>query len=133
MPGRTLKGRLDRIDSNATGLAILDYKTGGIPKQEEVDSGEEVQLPSYALLTESLPQRVEYLQVDKNISNRVCLEGEALAELASAVKQRLVTVLAELESGAALPAWGDMKTCGYCEMSGLCRKQAWLEDPACQE
>jgi len=130
MTGRMLKGRLDRIDSNATGLAILDYKTGGIPRQAEVDSGEEVQLPSYALLTKSLPQRVEYLQVDKNISNRVCLEGEALAELAGNVKQRLVTVLTELESGAALPAWGDMKTCGYCEMSGLCRKQAWLDEPA---
>ena len=128
MPGRTLTGRLDRIDSNATGLAILDYKTGGIPGQDEVNSGEEVQLPCYALLTESLPQRVEYLQVDKTISNRVCLEGDALAELAGAVKQRLVTVLTELESGTVLPAWGDMKTCGYCEMSGLCRKQAWLED-----
>ena len=129
MPGRTLKGRLDRIDSNASGLAILDYKTGGIPGQDEVDGGEEVQLPSYALLTDTLPQRVEYLQVDNKISNRICLEGEALAELAAGVKQRLVTVLTEIESGAALPAWGDMKTCGYCEMSGLCRKQAWLDGP----
>ncbi len=130
MPGRTLKGRLDRIDSNASGLAILDYKTGSIPRQEQVDSGEEVQLPSYALLTESLPQRVEYLQVDNRISNRICLEGEALAELAGGVKQRLVTVLGELDAGAALPAWGDVKTCGYCEMSGLCRQQAWLDEPA---
>jgi ATP-dependent helicase/nuclease subunit B len=129
MPGRTLKGRLDRIDSNATGVAILDYKTGGIPKQEEVDCGEEVQLPSYALLTATLPQRVEYLQVDNRITNRICLEGEALAKLADDVKQRLVTVLTEIESGTALPAWGDIKTCGYCEMSGLCRKQAWLDDP----
>ncbi|MGB5178861.1 MAG: PD-(D/E)XK nuclease family protein [Gammaproteobacteria bacterium] len=128
MPGRMLKGRLDRIDSNASGLAILDYKTGGIPTQEQVDSGEEVQLPSYALLTESLPQRVEYLQVDNRISNRISLEGEALAEIAGGVKQRLVTVLGEIEAGAALPAWGDMKTCTYCEMSGLCRQQAWLDD-----
>ena len=128
MPGRTLKGRLDRIDSNATGLAIVDYKTGGIPKQNEVDHGEEVQLPSYTLLTDSLPQRVEYLQVDNRISNRIALEGEALAELSVAVQQRLVTVFTEIEDGAGLPAWGDMKTCGYCEMSGLCRKQAWQDE-----
>jgi ATP-dependent helicase/nuclease subunit B len=129
MPGRTLTGRLDRIDSNTTGLAILDYKTGGIPRQDEVDRGEEVQLPSYALLTDSLPQRVEYLQLDHKVSNRVALEGEALAELSAGVRQRLVTVLTEMESGAALPAWGDMKTCSYCEMSGLCRKQAWQDEP----
>jgi ATP-dependent helicase/nuclease subunit B len=128
MPGKTLAGRLDRIDRNAAGTAVLDYKTGGIPGQDEVDHGEEVQLPSYALLTDTLPQRVEYLQVDKKISNRICLEGERLAELAAGVKQRLVTLLGEIEAGAALPAWGDMKTCAYCEMSGLCRKQAWLDD-----
>jgi len=127
--GRTLKGRLDRIDRNATGVAVLDYKTGGIPKQDEVDQGEEVQLPSYALLTDTLPQRVEYLQVDSRISNNIHLEGEALAELAAAVKQRLIAVLGEIEAGAALPAWGDTRTCGYCEMSGLCRKQAWLDEP----
>ena len=127
MPGRILKGRLDRIDSNAAGQVIIDYKTGGIPGQDEVDGGEAVQLPSYALLTDSLPQRVEYLQVDDRVSSRISLEGEALAELASGVRQRLVTVLNEIESGATLPAWGDMKTCAYCEMSGLCRKQAWLD------
>jgi len=129
-PGRTLKGRLDRIDSSPDGQAILDYKTGGIPKQDEVNQGEEVQLPSYALLMDTLPQRVEYLQVDNKINDRINLEGEALAELASGVKQRLVALLDEIETGTALPAWGDIKTCGYCEMSGLCRKQAWQDEPS---
>jgi ATP-dependent helicase/nuclease subunit B len=87
-----------------------------------------VQLPSYALLTDTLPQRVEYLQVDDKISDRISLDGDELAELAIGVKQRLVTVLDEIETGTALPAWGDVKTCGYCEMSGLCRKQAWLDE-----
>jgi ATP-dependent helicase/nuclease subunit B len=125
--GRILKGRLDRIDKNQAGLSILDYKTGGIPKQDEVDRGEEVQLPSYALLVDALPYRVEYLKVDDKINNKISLEGEALAELATSVKQRLITVLNEIESGTALPAWGDVKTCEYCDMSGLCRKQAWLD------
>ena len=75
-----------------------------------------------------LMQRVESLRVDDKINDKICLEGEALAELASGIKQRLVTVLDEIAAGTALPAWGDMKTCGYCEMSGLCRKQAWLDE-----
>ena len=53
--GRVLHGRLDRVDSGPAGIGILDYKTGAIPKQDAVDSGEEVQLPSYALLTGKPP------------------------------------------------------------------------------
>jgi ATP-dependent helicase/nuclease subunit B len=131
--GRVLHGRLDRIDTGAAGTSILDYKTGGIPKQDAVDSGEEVQLPSYALLTSKPPARVEYLQVDGKIRSGACLEGEALTSLAEAVKQRLIEVLAAIEAGASLPAWGDAATCRYCEMDGLCRQQAWLDSPQTDE
>ena len=126
-PGHSLSGRLDRVDRNDSGTLVLDYKTGGIPGQDEIDSGEEVQLPSYALLMDTPPQRVEYLSVDGRIAARSFLEGEALADIAAAVKARLVTVLGEIEAGAALPAWGDVDTCKYCEMSGLCRQQAWSD------
>jgi ATP-dependent helicase/nuclease subunit B len=128
--GQQLRGRLDRIDRGTAGMAIIDYKTGGMPKQAEVDSGEDVQLASYALLAGLLPVRVEYLQVDGELRPRACLEGEELALLATAVGERLSSVLADMEAGAALPAWGDSDTCRYCEMDGLCRKQAWLEAPA---
>jgi ATP-dependent helicase/nuclease subunit B len=126
--GRVLKGRLDRIDSNASGFAIVDYKTGGIPKQADVDSGEDVQLTSYALLTDSLPARVEYLKVDQKVKTGASLEGERLAELAAEVKARLNSMLEAIDSGSTLPAWGDAKTCQYCEMDGLCRKQAWQDE-----
>ena len=131
--GHVLHGRLDRVDTGAAGTDILDYKTGGIPRQDAVDSGEEVQLPSYALLTSSPPARVEYLQVDGKVRSGACLEGEALTSLAEAVKQRLIEVLAAIESGASLPAWGDAATCRYCEMDGLCRQQAWLDSPQTDE
>ena len=131
--GRVLHGRLDRIDTGATGTDILDYKTGGIPGQDAVDTGEEVQLPSYALLASNPPARVEYLQVDGKIRSGACLEGEALTSLAEDVKQRLIEVLAAIEAGASLPAWGDAATCRYCEMDGLCRQQAWLDSPQANE
>ena len=126
-PAYTLSGRLDRVDQDGPDTLVLDYKTGGTPGQGEVDSGEEVQLPSYALLMDTLPQRVEYLSVDGKVAGRSYLEGEALADIAAGVKERLVTVLGEIEAGKALPAWGDVDTCKYCEMSGLCRQQAWAD------
>jgi ATP-dependent helicase/nuclease subunit B len=123
----TLKGRLDRIDTGHPGEAIIDYKTGTPPKQAEVDDGEKVQLPSYALLGDNFPERVEYLKLDNQVISGASLEGEALAELAHAVKQRLVDVLQAIDTGTPLPAWGDAGTCRYCEMDALCRQQAWLD------
>jgi len=125
--GQRLRGRLDRIDSGPGGTAIVDYKTGGMPKQAEVDSGEDVQLASYALLADPPPARIEYLQVDDEVRPRACLEGPQLEQLASAVGERLAGVLADMQAGTPLPAWGDAGTCRYCEMDGLCRKQSWLE------
>jgi len=125
--GQRLRGRLDRVDSGPGGTAIVDYKTGSLPKQAEIDSGEDVQLTSYVLLADPPPARVEYLQVDGEVRPRACLEGAELGQLAAAVGERLAGVLADMQAGAPLPAWGDADTCRYCEMDGLCRKQAWLE------
>ncbi len=123
-----LHGRLDRIDAGPAGIAIIDYKTGAVPKRDSVESGEAVQLPSYALLTETLPVRVEYLQLDRKVSDTVSLQGTALDELAAAVRERLVAVLAAIRAGTPLPAWGDADVCKHCEMDGLCRQQAWLDE-----
>lgn len=123
--GRELKGRLDRIDRGADGDAIIDYKTGKPPGQADIDSGEKVQLPSYALLTKTPPARVEYLRLDQEVSQGAVLQGEALATLGDAVRRRLVGVLDEIDKGAPLPAWGDSRTCKYCTMDGLCRRQSW--------
>ena len=51
--GFTLKGRADRIDRMPDGtLAIVDYKTGGVPSKKEVGVGLEPQLPLLALIAE---------------------------------------------------------------------------------
>lgn len=135
-PGVRLRGRLDRVDRpaglrDAAGLAdgpraIVDYKTGQVPKQDDVESGEAVQLPGYALLRDGETRRVEYLQLgSRGINGKVALEGEALQRIKTRVAQRLCTLAGELRQGAALPAWGDDATCRYCEFSGLCRRDAW--------
>jgi ATP-dependent helicase/nuclease subunit B len=130
--GPKLTGRIDRIDQGADGDLVSDYKTGSAPTQIEVDSGEAVQLPSYGLLEETAPAAVQYVQLGKiNQRNTVRtgsrLAGADLAGLSQAVLERLETVLGEITAGTPLPAWGDEDTCRYCEMDGLCRKQAWPE------
>ncbi len=128
-PDRALEGRLDRIDRGADGELVIDYKTGRMPKQHEVDSGEAVQLPSYAILEDTLPACVSYLGVDGETKPGALLQDEALAALSRAVRERLVRMLAAVEAGTPLPAWGDNRTCRYCDFDGLCRRQAWTEDP----
>jgi len=141
----TLRGRLDRIDagtdaeSGAPVTGIIDYKTGAIPKNADVLSGESVQLPFYALLTEhegnETVTRVEYLALDtttkKGASPAVkamgTLETETLDTLVQNTAKRLDLLVDQITAGTPMPAWGDDVTCGYCQMSGICRREAWQE------
>ena len=124
----TLHGRLDRIDSNGEQLAIIDYKTGNTPKREEVESGEAIQLPFYALLSQAAPRpvaEVSYLGLDKTVSQPLRLADEELLQLSQAIANRLQELDQAMLAGAALPAWGDEQQCEYCQMGGLCRRQMW--------
>lgn len=121
----TLTGRLDRIDHGADGLGLVDYKTGGMPRADDVASGEAVQLPFYALLADAPVQRVEYLGLERQVKSHAVLEGDELAHLVADNGRRLATVLEQIGAGTALPAWGDDDTCGYCTVRAVCRKDAW--------
>ena len=125
-PGISLKGRLDRVDRGVDGLGVLDSKTGTPPKQQVVDAGEAVQLPTYALLIED-SQRVEYLQLDKDqVKPGAALQGDELARLRDAVGERLLGLVARLRQGdSPMPAWGDEKACRHCAMAVLCRRGTW--------
>jgi ATP-dependent helicase/nuclease subunit B len=151
--GVTLRGRLDRIDSGideetgAKVAGIIDYKTGAIPSDDDVLSGESVQLPFYALLAEDACEgtvtHVEYLSLDDRASvqksrsalsaNKSAvktigtLETETLDTLKEDIAERLDYLVNQIRSGVPMPAWGDEKTCGYCQMSGLCRRETWQE------
>ena len=129
-----LSGVLDRIDRQQDTLAIIDYKTGFVPKQDEIDNGEAVQLPYYALLIksgmETQPQveRVEYVSLtNTKVGTQGYLEGEQLHTLSEQVGERLRDVMHELRNGKPVTAWGDSRTCRYCSMNGLCRKDIWQQ------
>ena len=125
-----LTGQLDRIDQHGNQLGILDYKTGAIPKQQEVLDGEAVQLPVYALLAASGQQTVQevaYLQLGNRdpLGTPYSLAEEELQSLSQAMAQRLVDITHQLRQDAGMPAWGDTQTCLHCDMKLLCRRQAW--------
>ncbi|WP_018952782.1 PD-(D/E)XK nuclease family protein [Thioalkalivibrio sulfidiphilus] len=123
--GAVLKGRLDRVDASEAGQGVIDYKTGTPPAQKDVDAGEAVQLPTYALLLED-SQRVEYLHLDRDkVKSGASLEGEALTALREAVATRLLQLLERLRAGSPMPAWGDEKACQHCSMDVVCRRGSW--------
>lgn len=49
----TLVGRVDRIDSGVGGYAVIDYKTGTVPSDKQVQSGLAPQLPLLGMMLEA--------------------------------------------------------------------------------
>ena len=121
----SLKGRLDRVDIQDNRFSIIDYKTGASPKQKDINNGEDVQLVSYANMMNEADE-VSYMELNKEKTRITsCLKDEDLHELKELAKQRLIEISDEINNGRNLPAWGDKKTCEYCDMDILCRKQIW--------
>ncbi|VAW67367.1 hypothetical protein MNBD_GAMMA09-2631 [hydrothermal vent metagenome] len=120
-----LTGRLDRVDKQGSRVSIIDYKTGTPAKQQDIDLAENIQLSSYAALMDEV-KNVIYLKLDKGTAKQSgFIEGDDLNTLKTDVLQRLESLISDITSSAALPAWGDTQSCSYCDMSGLCRKQMW--------
>jgi len=133
MPEESLKiyGRLDRIDraKENQSHAIIDYKTGKTARQEDVESGEDIQLATYALLDTDATE-VSYLSVDSSsqkVESRSCLSEENLQINREANRQRLNELYTQINNNEPLHAWGDDTVCRFCHFSGLCRKAEWSE------
>ena len=130
----SLYGRLDRIDQKnhsaqeATNqYSIIDYKTGRSAKQEDVNSGEDVQLTSYALLEEACNE-VMYLSLDASdhrVKTGAHLNDEDLETYRELTQQRLNNMIHAITEQHELPAWGDDTACLHCRFSGVCRRQQW--------
>jgi ATP-dependent helicase/nuclease subunit B len=123
----TIFGRLDRIDNSGGHRAIIDYKTGRSANQKDIDSGEDVQLATYALLDDKT-EHVSYLSLDEKdggVKIAASLEGEQLHAVKNDVSERLKTMLDLTRNGQALHAWGDEAVCNHCNFSGLCRRVSW--------
>ncbi len=130
--GQTLElvGTLDRVDTSAGGLAVIDYKTSH-PQRLAVRlnrPGEDVQLPVYALLAPGSVSHAMYLSLAGGEVKSLALPRD-VADEAAAVERRLAHLFGALHAGAGLPANGGEDACAFCEMAGLCRRAYW-EDGA---
>ena len=117
-------GRLDRVDKSDNGHCIIDYKTGSSASQSDIDSGENIQLTTYALLDEAA-SNIIYLILDDSkhkIKEGASLSGETLETLKADILLRLKSILGMIQQNKELPAWGDTSTCNYCHFDGLCRR-----------
>lgn len=124
--GLMLSGRIDRMDEDQDGNHIvIDYKTGSrkIP-EDEVQSGEQVQLTSYALMTGPV-ERAEYWWLSQDPQKEIPLtsvEGEFLEALGRKVHNRLHEMFQDLRASHEMPAHGNEAACAFCFAQGVCRK-----------
>ena len=124
--GLALHGRIDRVDQDENENRIMiDYKTGSRKiSADEMQSGEQVQLTTYALLMGAV-ERAEYWWLSQNPKKEIpltFLEGELLGEVSQKVGQRLHDIFQNLNKRAEMPANGDTQACSYCYAQGICRK-----------
>ena len=124
----SLHGRVDRIDKYGMNYAIIDYKTGQTASKKEILAGEEVQLPSYALLNDESIQ-VEFVSIGKNntVKSESILKSDELEELIHLHHHRLTEITKHFDNNVPLQAFADDETCKYCDYRGICRKDFWNE------
>lgn len=124
-----LGGRLDRLDKNESGLSVIDYKTGNSATLSDIEQGEAVQLPFYALLAETELKKpvnqVSYLTLSNTVKFGAQLSDDALDTISHQIGDRLAKIINDMAAGKVLTAWGDENACNYCNINRLCRKQAW--------
>ncbi len=126
-----LHGRIDRIDVQGDGLALLDYKTSALDglRQAAEQPDEDVQLAAYAVLLDGQPvTESAFLALDVETGVRSVPVQNGLPAAVDCLENRMVSIFARLRAGDGLPANGASSTCDRCEFSGLCRRPAWQPD-----
>jgi ATP-dependent helicase/nuclease subunit B len=130
-----LHGRLDRIDEDGQGSALLlDYKARAADalKRALKEPGEDVQLPFYGLLLARPSRSAAYVSFERAREDRRGVETVSVPQpfdtLVDSVAARLQADLQRVADGAPLPAIGAEAVCAYCEMRGLCRRDYWEPD-----
>lgn len=125
LPGVTLSGQLDRVDTEGGVHLVMDYKTEGLQttKDRVKVPTEDTQLLFYAALLEDDTLRAAYVNLGDRLVTMV--EQPAVVPARTALVEGIVADMAAIAEGAALPALGEGSACDYCAARGLCRKDFW--------
>lgn len=126
----TLLGQLDRVDRQPDGYAlVIDYKTEPRPTtSERIKNGQEdTQLAFYAALMSDDTLAAAYVNLGEKEPTKT-YEQPDIVGLRDELIDSILTDMARIARGAALPALGEGKACDYCAARGLCRKDFWNPD-----
>ena len=121
-----LKGRIDRTDSGAgSRLMVLDYKTEALQKTKArvKEPLEDTQVAFYAALLPNDILQAAYVHVSER--ETALVEQPRILEARDALMEGIQYDMAQIASGAPLPALGDGAACDFCQARGLCRKDFW--------
>ena len=123
----TLTGRLDRIDRQSDGhTLVIDYKTE--PRSTTAarikDGPEDTQLAFYAALMADDTLAAAYVNLGEKEPTKTYGQPDIVG-LRDELIDGILSDMARIAEGAALPALGEGKACEYCAARGLCRKDFW--------
>jgi RecB family exonuclease len=114
--GATVKGRLDRLDSNGDGeVSVVDYKTGKAKTQEDADDS--LQLSVYALAAKVLghtPASLAFI----NLQNGTAVESQRTADQLRDAEGKVATIAAKIAAGEFEPKPGGR--CMFCSYHCIC-------------
>ncbi len=120
-------GKIDRIDRQPDGHTLLiDYKTEPrTTTAERIKSAQEdTQLAFYAALMADDTLAAAYVNLGEKEPTKTYAQTDIVA-LRDELIDSILTDMARIKLGAALPALGEGKACEYCAARGLCRKDFW--------
>jgi RecB family exonuclease len=124
--GLKFKGRIDRIDQNATHTLVLDYKSGSTKeaqKSKNIDTLNDLQMSIYHQMLKSKYQNINLAFV-KLFENGEIEEITALEEK----NERLSEVIVELKQTKSFVAekCEDLQKCKWCEFTLMCGRGEYL-------
>ena len=124
--GLKFKGRIDRIDQNATHTLVLDYKSGSTKeaqKTRNVESLNDLQMSIYHQMLKEKYQNINLAFV-KLLENGEIEEITALEEK----NERLLNVIVELKQTKSflVDKTEDLQKCKYCEFALICERGEYL-------
>lgn len=114
----TLRGSIDRVDQGGSGLRLIDYKTGSVPKTDR--SIDKDQLTLYQIAAEEvLEKEVEDLTY-YYLNEQVTKSFQATEKQKEKLKEKVVKVLNELTS-SSFESKPSKQVCSNCDYKDICQ------------
>jgi len=124
--GLQFKGRIDRIDQNATHTLVLDYKSGSTKdaqKSKNLETLNDLQMSIYAQILSNKYQNVTLAFVK-------LFEGGVIEEITALEEKnaRLAEVIIELKQSKSFVAekCDDLQKCKWCAYTLMCERGEYL-------